>query len=132
MEQKMFELADKYKQLRLQKDQLQFQTKLINAELDELEKMLIQEMVGEEITSFRRDGSMFTVVTKEYPSAVVERKAELYDTMKEQGFEHLFTINTNTLSATIKELKANNDDILPQWLEGLVQIAEKQLIQLRK
>ncbi len=132
MEQKMFELADKYKQLRLQKDQLQFQTKLINAELDELEKMLIQEMVGEEITSFRRDGSMFTVVTKEYPSAVVERKAELYDTMKEQGFEHLFTINTNTLSATIKELKANNDDILPQWLEGLVQTSEKQLIQLRK
>ncbi len=132
MKQKMFELADKYKQLRLQKDQLQFQTKLINAELDELEKMLIQEMVGEEITSFRRDGSMFTVVTKEYPSAVVERKAELYDTMKEQGFEHLFTINTNTLSATIKELKANNDDILPQWLEGLVQTSEKQLIQLRK
>lgn len=132
MEQKMFELADKYKQLRLQKDELQFQTKLINAELDELEKMLIQEMVGEEITSFRRDGAMFTVVTKEYPSAVVERKAELYDTMKEQGFEHLFTINTNTLSATIKELKANNDDIVPQWLDGLVQISEKQLIQLRK
>lgn len=132
MEQKMFELADKYKELRLQKDELQFQTKLINAELDELEKMLIQEMVGEEITSFRRDGSMFTVVTKEYPSAVLERKAELYDTMKEQGFEHLFTINTNTLSATIKELKANNDDIVPQWLDGLVQISEKQLIQLRK
>ena len=30
--------------------------------------------------------------------------------MKRHGFEHLFTINSQTLQATLKELKANNED----------------------
>jgi hypothetical protein len=36
------------------------------------------------------------------------------------------------LSATLKELKSNNEDILPEWLDGLVQITEKASIQVRK
>ncbi len=131
-EMAMFELADEYKTLRQEKDMLQFQLKELNAELERMEKDLITQMVDAEVPSFRRNGALFTVVTKEYPSAVAERKAELYDTMKEQGFEHLFTINSNTLSATVKELKANNEDVMPEWLDGLIKVAEKQSIQLRK
>jgi len=52
--------------------------------------------------------------------------------MKKRGFEHLFTINSQTLQATLKELKANNDDVMPEWLDGLVQVAEKQTIQVRR
>lgn len=52
--------------------------------------------------------------------------------MREHGFEHLFTINPMTLSGTVKELKANNDDMLPDWLEGLVSIYEQTSISVRK
>ena len=48
------------------------------------------------------------------------------------GFDHLFTINTQTLSATVKELKSNNDDILPEWLEGLIRIYEQPSIRVTK
>ena len=132
MQERIFDIADKYKDLRQKKDDLTFQLKEINEKLEESEKLLINEMLSEEVPSFRRNGSLFTVVTKEYPSAVIERKEELYERMKEKGFKHLFTINTNTLSATVKEMKSNNDDVLPEWLEGLIQITEKQSIQLRK
>ena len=59
-------------------------------------------------------------------------KNELYDEMKTHGFEHLFTINARTLSATVKEIKANNDDVLPDWLEGLIRIYEEPSIRVAK
>ena len=132
MAEKLFTIADKYKEMRTQKSELQFKLKELNSQIESVERDLIQEMVTQEVPSFKRNGSMFTVITKEYPSPIVERKEELYDRMKEQGFEHLFTINTNTLSATVKELKANNEDIMPDWLDGLIQVKEMQSIQLRK
>ena len=52
--------------------------------------------------------------------------------MKEKGFEHLFTINTNTLSATVKELIAENEGKLPEWLDGLINQTEKQAIRIKK
>jgi len=129
---KMFELADYLKQLRDKKSAIDFQLKELNEKIDITERDLIDQMTTEECPSFKRNGSLFCVITKEYPSAIVDKKNILYDKMKEQGYEHLFTINTNTLSATVKELKANNDDVLPEWLSGLIKITEKQNIQLRK
>ena len=52
--------------------------------------------------------------------------------MKANGFEDLFSINSQTLSATVKELIAGNDGVLPEWLEGLVKIAEKNSIRVAK
>jgi len=131
-ENNMMELADKYRELREKKSEMEYAVKQVNEELAVVERDLIQAMTDNECDGFKRNGKNYVLMTKEYPSAVVERKAELYDAMKEQGFEHLFTINTNTLSATIKELKGCNDDQLPEWLDGLVKNTEKVSIQLRK
>ncbi len=132
MEERMFEIADKYKGLRITKDDLQFQLKELNKEIDIAERELLDAMVNDEVDSFKRNGATFSMVMKEYPSAVAERKQELYDVMKNKGFEHLFTINTNTLSSTLKEMKENNDNEMPDWLEGLVKICEKPSIRLKK
>lgn len=131
-ETKMLVLADQLKELRDRKSELDFEIKELNEHIENTERELIEEMTTEEIETFKRNGVMFVLVKKEFPSAVPERKAELYDVMKEQGFEHLFTINAQTLSATLKELKANNDEMLPEWLDGLVQTSEKASIQVRK
>jgi hypothetical protein len=131
-ETKMLELADQLKELRDKKADLDFEIKALNQQIDGVEIDLIQEMTTEECESFKRNGVMFCLVNKEYPAAIPEMKGELYDVMKKRGFEHLFTINSQTLQATLKELKANNDDVMPEWLDGLVQVAEKQTIQVRR
>ena len=131
-ENKRFELAEFLKELRDQKSELEEKVKGINAEIESVTAELIADLIANESTGFNHKGYNFTLVVKEYPSAETDRKDELYDVMKRKGFDHLFTINSNTLSATVKELKANNDDTLPSWLEGLIKVAEKATIQIRK
>ena len=131
-EQSMLSAADKLKVLRDQKSELQSQLKEVQEEIDATEAELIQLMTDEECTGFDRNGVRFSLVIKEYPGAVPEEKEELYRRMRSHGFEHLFTINTQTLSATVKEIKANNDDALPDWLEGVIQIYEQPSIRVSR
>ena len=77
---------------------------------------------------------MFYLTTATRASAQTERKADLYDALKEQGFGDLVyeTVNANSLSAFVKEQKAENGDELPGWLSGLVNLYEKTSVGVRK
>ena len=132
MNEELLNMADKFLELRDKKAELDSQSKEIGHQVDEMEKQIIQLMTDNEIDSFKRNGILYSVVTREFQSANVERKDELYRIMKEKGFEHLFTINTNTLSATVKELIAENEGKLPEWLDGLINQTEKQAIRIKK
>ena len=66
------------------------------------------------------------------PSPVVECKAELWEVMKANGYEGLFTINSRTLQSTVKELIEANDGVLPDWLDGLIRVAEKATVRVTK
>lgn len=131
-ENKRFRLAEYLKELRDKKQELDAQVKGINGEIENVSAELIADLMENESTGFNYKGYNFTLVVREYPSAEPERKDELYAVMKEQGYEDLFTINSQTLSATVRDLKENNDDVLPEWLDGLIKIAEKATIQIRK
>lgn len=131
-EKQMLELAEKLKSMRDDKASLEADLKDLNKDIADVEAQLIELMTTQEVSGFKHAGSTFSLVIREFPSAEPERKDELYDQMRKHGFEHLFTINTMTLQGTIKELKANNDDVLPDWLEGLVKIAEKPSIRVSK
>ena len=131
-EKSMLAAADTLKALRDEKSDLQAKLKEVQEGIDAVEAELIQLMTDEECTGFDRNGSRFSLVIREYPGAVPEEKEELYRRMREHGFEHLFTINVQTLSGTIKELKANNDDVLPDWLEGVIQSYEEPNIRVTK
>lgn len=132
MDNRLLELSDKLKELRLVKSNLEAQTKGVNEEIDGVMTEMIGIMTTEELTSFNRNGTTFSLVTTEYPSPEPDKKAELWEAMKANGFEDLFTINSQTLSATIKELISENDGVLPTWLEGLIKIAEKNSIRVAK
>ena len=131
-EKSMLSAADTLKTLRDEKSALQAKLKDVQEGIDAVEAELIQMMTDEECTGFDRNGIRFSLVIKEYPGAVPEEKEELYRRMRSHGFDHLFTINTQTLSATVKELKANNDDTLPDWLEGVIRIFEQPSIRVSK
>ena len=131
-ENSMLALADRYKELKDRKAEMQAELKTLQDELDSAKAKLIEAMVSAECDGFKHNGFGYSLVIKEYPGPVPEEKEQLYAAMKEHGFEHLFTINAMTLQGTVKELKANNDDVLPEWLEGLIKIYEEPSITIRK
>ena len=132
MNTKLLALSDRLKELRTQKSDLEREVKGINEEIDGVTTEMIDLMTTEELTSFNRNGTTFSLVTQEYPAPEPERKGELWEVMKKNGFEDLFTINSQTLSATVKELIAANEGVLPEWLDGLIKIAEKNSIRVAK
>ena len=132
MNTKLLGLSDRLKELRTQKSDLEREVKGINEEIDGVTTEMIDLMTTEELTSFNRNGTTFSLVTQEYPAPEPERKGELWEVMKKNGFEDLFTINSQTLSATVKELIAANEGVLPEWLDGLIKIAEKNSIRVAK
>lgn len=130
----MFTLADRLKALRERKDELADETKANNAEIEKTELELSQLMAQTETQSFQRAGTLFYLATKTYASANKEQKDELYEALKNEGYGSLITetVNANSLSAFVKEQMSENDDTLPDWLEGKVNVFDKVTVNLRK
>ena len=130
----MFELADRLKELRERKAELADETKANNAEIEQAEYDLSQLMAQTETQSFQRAGTLFYLTTKTYASADKEHKDELFDALRNEGYGSLITetVNANSLSAFVKEQMPENDDVLPEWLEGKVNVFDKVTVALRK
>ena len=130
----MFELADKLKELRERKTELAEETKANNAEIEQAEFQLSQLMASTETQSFQRAGTLFYLTTKTYSSANKEQKDELFEALRNEGYGSLITetINANSLSAFVKEQMSENDDVLPDWLDGKVNVFDKVTVSLRK
>lgn len=134
MELNMYELAEQLKQLREEKKDAEQRVKDINAEIDKTEYALVQLMAETETQNFTRAGTMFSLTTKTRASAMAGRKDELYSALRENGFGDLVyeTVNANSLSAFVKEQIAENQDTVPDWLNGLVNVYEQASVSVRK
>ena len=133
MNDKLFELAEQLVEIRDLKAKVDLQSKEYGQELAQIENEMLQMMADIEITSFKtKAGVQFTVVKKEHKKANQERKEELYEVMKEKGYNHLFTINANSLVGVLNELKEENEGALPEWLDGLIDINEEQKIRVNR
>ena len=131
-ETKMLDLADEYKALYDRKSALQDELKTLGTEMDRAKEKLIASMQENGVEGFNRNGVQFTLTKREYPGAIPELKSELYDAMRAHGYEHLFSINTMTLQATLREMKENNGDRFPDWLEPFVKNYEEPNIRLKR
>lgn len=134
MEMNMYELAEQLKQLREEKKDAEQRVKDINADIDKTEYALVQLMAETETQNFTRAGTMFSLTTKTRASAMAGRKDELYSALKENGFGDLVyeTVNANSLSAFVKEQLSENQDTVPDWLNGLVNVYEQTSVSVRK
>lgn len=130
----LLELADRLKTLREQKKELDSQTKQINAEIEKIEAEMVAEMMEQEIGKFERAGSTFYIKTRLFASPLAEKKQELFKTLKNEGYGDLVqeTVNSNSLAAFVREQMEENEDKLPEWLEGLVNVYEKTSIGIRR
>ena len=133
-ESTLFEWADRLKALRDRKDELEAELKQINMEIDDADWHLSNLMAESETQNFTRAGTMFCLTTKTHASAVAGRKEELFSALRAGGFGDLVyeTVNANSLSAFVKEQVAENGDMLPDWLDGLVNVFEKTTVGVRK
>jgi hypothetical protein len=134
MELNMYDLAEQLKQLREKKKDAEQCVKDINTEIDKTEYALVQVMAETETQNFTRTGTMFSLTTKTRASAIAGHKDELFSALKENGFGDLVyeTVNANSLSAFVKEQIAENQDTVPDWLNGLVNVYEQTSVSVRK
>ena len=121
----LFTLADKLRSLREEKDTQNAILKDISGEIAATEYKLTEAMAQAECSNFTRNGKQFIMTNTTRWSAETDRKDELYAILKENGFDHLFTVNTQTLGSFIKEqvnetADDNGDTHIPDWLDGLV------------
>jgi hypothetical protein len=121
----IFTLADRFKALREARDDLKEQLAAANKALEEAEYQLTDIMSDAECPNFTRSGKQFIMTTTTRWSAEAERKQELYDALKENGYDHLFTVNAQTLGSFVREqvdetVDEKGDTHVPEWLSGLV------------
>ena len=132
--EKMFELADRLKALRDEKKDAEQRVKELNAALDETDAALAQLMTDTETQNFTRSGTMFCLTNTTRASATADRKDELFEALRAEGYGGLVyeTVNANSLSAFVREQISENGDVLPDWLEGLVSVFEKTTVGVHK
>lgn len=130
----MYDLAERLKRLREEKKEAEQRVKDITAAADEVERQLVSIMTDTETQNFTRAGTMFSLTHKTRASAVAYRKDELYAALKSEGYGDLVyeTVNANSLSAFVNEQITENDEALPEWLDGLVNVFEQAKVSVRK
>lgn len=130
----MYDLAEQLKTLRDEKKEAEQRVKDLGAALDDVEYRLATMMVDTETQNFTRAGTMFSLTHKTRASAASDRKDELYAALKSEGHGDLVyeTVNANSLSAFVNEQITENDEALPEWLEGLVNVYEQTKVSVRK
>lgn len=130
----IFEMADELRALKDRKDELKAEEKDVNKRIEQVEQELVAAMVEEETDKFTRAGKTFYLNTRFYARAIPALKQDLYQTLKDEGYGDLVyeTVNANSLSAFVKELREENMDEMPDWLDGLVDGYEKTTIGMRK
>jgi hypothetical protein len=122
----MFELADRLKALRDRKTALDAEIKEVVALIDDADYKLSELMAETETQNFTRAGTMFYLKTNTRASAVAGYKDKLFAALKAKGYGDLVTetVNAGSLSSFVKEQRGANDDALPTWLLGLVNVCE--------
>jgi len=130
----LFALADELRELKETKKRLEDELKTVGLDIDRVDASLADQMIASETQNFTRNGTMFCLTSTTRASAAAGRKDELFEALRTAGYGDLVyeTVNANSFSAFVKEQTAENDDSLPQWLDGLVTVFEKTTVGVRK
>ena len=132
--EELFALADQLRELKETKKFAEQELKEITEEIERVDAALAERMISTETQNFTRNGTMFCLTNATRASAAAGKKEELFAALRAAGFGDLVyeTVNANSLSAFVKEQTTENDDSLPQWLDGLVTVFEKTIVGVRK
>ena len=132
--EELFALADQLRELKETKKFAEQELKEITEEIERVDAALAERMISTETQNFTRNGTMFCLTNATRASAAAGKKEDLFAALRAAGFGDLVyeTVNANSLSAFVKEQTMENEDVLPGWLEGLVNVFEKTTVGVRK
>lgn len=129
----VFALADQLVSLRDRKKQLEEQTKETNAEIERIERELVEQMRVNELQNFKRSGKLFYQSVKTYASPRADAKERVYAWLKENGYADLVkeTVHAQTFSSLVNEW-IETDGAIPDEVADLINVTEKVTIGIRK
>ena len=128
------QMADRLQELRDEKEQLELSLKETNALIESVEQDLVAAMLTAELDSFKRNGHTYSLKVDTYASAKADKKPEFFEALRANNAGDLVQeqVNANSLRAFVKELKANNDDEIPEWIVDYINVYDKTKIAVRK
>lgn len=129
----MLSLADKLRELREGKKDIEDFLKEVNAVINTTEAALVEAMVAEEMSSFVRADRQFVLVPKNQITAKAGTMPEICAWMKENDLADMVKeqVHAQTLKAWAKETM-EEQGALPEKLEPLLNIFEKSGVMIRK
>jgi hypothetical protein len=131
---KLFILADKLMSLRGLKEELEEQAKDVGRQINSVDFALCEAMTESKTQKFTRAGLQFILTNKPKVSSTAENKDDLITALRARGFGELVTevVNPQTLQSFVREQMTLNDEIVPNWLDGLVSVYERISCTVRK
>lgn len=129
----MLGLADKLRELRDGKKELEDFVKEINAAIETTEQALVGQMVAEEMQNFTRNGRQFILTTRIHANAKSGMMPIVCDWLKENDLGEMVkeSVHAQTLQAWAKEIIEENGE-LPEGINELLNVYEKSGISIRK
>ena len=130
----MYELAERLKALRDEKKKAEDYLKEVTADKDQTEKQLFDLMIQTETENFTRKGTRFSITIKTRASAKAGSKEELFAALRSHGYGDLVyeTVNANSLTSLVKELKEANEQEVPGWIADVVNLYDQENVSVTK
>jgi len=130
----MIEAAEKLKQLRDTKADLEDRLEKVNADIKEADRELSDMMAEAETPNFTHSGFMYVLTTKTRASAKAGMKNELFAALRANDAGDMIqeTVNANTLSSFVKEQMGENNDEVPEWIKPYVTVYQQTGVSVRR
>ena len=114
--------------------ELEEEVKVAKGEKENLMEMLAEEMLAKEVQSINKSGR--TLYLSETVSATVpaDRKDLLMAALTENGYGDIIkpSVSSQTLTALVKELSGEEEVMVPEWLDGIVNLYKAPKVGIRK
>lgn len=128
-------LCENFATIREEKKQLEDKIDGLNAQLNELQALILEQLVAHEMSSFKGSfGTVSAVHTKTFKQpASIEKKLELFDYLRKQNlFDEMVKVDSRTLSAwASREVESREREgqygFLPPGLEQPVEFVKLSL-----
>ena len=117
------------------KNQVEEELKQIKKQIEKQEQKLINLMIDHEEQSFKGFNNItYSLKTTVIPNVLAENRPLLIQALKENGFEYLVKeeVNAKTFKSFVNEQGWEEDEQLPEYLQGIVKLYEKTTIGTRR
>lgn len=130
----MIELARELLDAEARVKELEDEVKRAKEVRDGLNDALAERMTDEEVQSLNVSGRMLYLRPQVYASYKKEIEDVFFDALEGHGYGAIIkpTVNSRTLTASVRELIEENDGQLPRWLEGMVDVFTQTKVAIKK